>query len=504
MTRGELREAIVKPAEAAGVAFEPGLVDTILDDVEKRPGGLPLLQFALREMWGRLRTLLMTRADYDAIGRVEGALARRAQAIFDDATQKGNDESKTTLFRRLFTRLITLGEGSEDTRRIVSREELGPDAWALAQKLADEDNRLVVTNAVTPGQETAEVVHEALIRNWPALIEWVNIDRAFQTWLRGLKVRLDEWLANPSDPGTLLRGGPLIAAERWSTQREDELNERERAFIAASIELRKAEDQREKDEKARLSEIVAAREKNARAQTRSQLAFIIAVVWLGIFGLKLLLFYVTKEDLITIGLVKTTIQSLIIPLSLLLSISSVYIYGTISSRTITLLLIVSYFTSFLLLGIAVNFDPLRWLAIDNFLVRNLVANAISSIQAPIYTLLIAYLINRHVSRNQDPLERNRVSDGMIVGAAVAIGQLAQSILCYIFMFNEQRVGAFLVQYLFAFGLLQICIGFAVGAYVPITTAAVLTKPLSGMRRAEIVKKLPETATTPSVNNVLKI
>jgi hypothetical protein len=93
----------------------------------------------------------MTRADYDAIGGVEGALANRAQAIFEKTTQQGKDEKAVALFRRLFTRLVTLGEGAEDTRRIVGRNELGPEAWALAQKLADEDNRLVVTAAPAPG-----------------------------------------------------------------------------------------------------------------------------------------------------------------------------------------------------------------------------------------------------------------------------------------------------------------------------------------------------------------
>ena len=123
---------------------------------------------------------------------------------------------------------MTLGEGAEDTRRTVGREELGPEAWALAQKLADRDNRLVVTAATAPGQETAEVVHEALIRNWPALADWVNRDRGFQTWLRGLKPRVDEWRANPSDPGTILRGGPLVAAEKWIAQQEKRSTTRKR------------------------------------------------------------------------------------------------------------------------------------------------------------------------------------------------------------------------------------------------------------------------------------
>ena len=201
MTRDELREAIVKPAAAVQVDLEPGLADTILDDVEKRPGSLPLLQFALREMWGRLKTPLMTRADYDAIAGVEGALARRAQVIFEEATQQGEDTATVAVFRRLFTRLVSFGEGAEDTRRIVGREELDADAWALAQKLADEGNRLVVIASLAPGHETAEVVHEALIRNWPTLVEWVNRDRAFLLWLRELKRRVNEWLANPADEG---------------------------------------------------------------------------------------------------------------------------------------------------------------------------------------------------------------------------------------------------------------------------------------------------------------
>ncbi len=250
MTRDELREAIVKPAEQLqpSVTFEPGLAGTILDDVERRPGSLPLLQFALREMWGRLKTPLMTRSDYDAIGGVEGALAKRAQAIFDAATDQGRDEANATLFRRLFTRLVTLGESAEDTRRIARRDELDPDAWALAQRLADEDNRLVVTAASSPGKETVEVVHEALIRNWPALVEWVNRDRAFISWRNQLKPRLDEWCTNPIDEGTLLRGGPLAVAEDWVGRRGSELTAEEKDFVARGVALRDEEKQRAQEE----------------------------------------------------------------------------------------------------------------------------------------------------------------------------------------------------------------------------------------------------------------
>ena len=305
MTRDELREAIVKPAEGLeiSVTFEPGLVGTILDDVEKRPGSLPLLQFALREMWGRLKTPLMTRAGYDDIGGVEGALAKRAQAIFDDATNKETDVESVALFRRLFTRLVMLGEGAEDTRRIAASKELGRQEWALAQKLAGEDNRLVLTTATSPGQETVEVAHEALIRNWPALVNWVNHDREFIAWRNQFRQRLDDWQRSPLDEGTLLRGGPLAVAEDWIVRRGEDLNEEERSFVGASTEFqRRAELEKEasqlaeknrnrerEQEQARAlrdAQSLAAANRRTTRRTRAGLAVaVILAVAAAVFGL---------------------------------------------------------------------------------------------------------------------------------------------------------------------------------------------------------------------------
>jgi hypothetical protein len=246
MTREELREAITRPA--GPVSFENGLVDDLLDHVLRGPGNLPLLQFALREMWAHLDKPRMTRASYEAIGGVGGALARRAQAIYEAETARGEDTRAVMLFRRLFTRLVTIGEGTEDTRRIVRREELGPEAWKLAQRLAGEKNRLVVTSALVPHHETAELAHEALIRNWPTLIEWVSRDRVFLSWLRQLKPRVDEWHEHPSDVGMLLRGGSLAVAEEWLERRGDQFSEDERAYIQASRELRETEERRDREQ----------------------------------------------------------------------------------------------------------------------------------------------------------------------------------------------------------------------------------------------------------------
>ena len=256
MTRDELREAITRPAGL--VTFESGLVETLLDDVTSRPGSLPLLQFALREMWGHLDKPCMTRADYDAIGGVEGALAKRAQAIYERETKKGEDTRAVMLFRRLFTRLVTLRQDTEDTRRTVGSQELGPEAWQLAQRLAGQDNRLVVTSAPAPDHETAEVVHEALIRNWPALTEWVKLDRDFQSWLRQLQPQLDEWRKHPQDEGTLLRGGPLTVAEEWLQRRRDEVSENERNYIDLSVKHKRLAQRRRLRVQALVSVLVVA------------------------------------------------------------------------------------------------------------------------------------------------------------------------------------------------------------------------------------------------------
>jgi len=208
-------------------------------------------------MWGRQQRKTITRKSYDEIGGVEGALAQRAGTIYDALTANGKDMHAAMLFRRLFMRLVTFGEGAEDTRRIVGREELDQEEWSLAQRLANEDNRLIVTGALGPGRETAEVVHEALIRNWPNLTEWVNRDREFRSWLQQLRPRVDEWRKSPADEGTLLRGGPLVVADDWLARRPDEFSEEERTFVAASIKFRETERNREKEARVRARRIQA-------------------------------------------------------------------------------------------------------------------------------------------------------------------------------------------------------------------------------------------------------
>src|ERR1700704_1634791 len=97
-----------------------------------------------------------------------------------------------------------------------------------------------------PPHEPAEVVHEALIRHWPRLVDWINRDRAFQSWLRQIRPNIELWSADPFDDGPLLRGGMLAQARDWLANRSDDLSSLERSYMDASLALqRRAEDERE-------------------------------------------------------------------------------------------------------------------------------------------------------------------------------------------------------------------------------------------------------------------
>jgi hypothetical protein len=114
----------------------------------------------------------LTHADYEAMGCVEGALAAYADQVYAELDAEEQEQA-----RRALVQLVQPGEGTEDTRRIATKEELGEESWNLIQRLADR--RLVVTGRDAQGRETAEVVHEALIQKWGRFQEWMESDRAF-------------------------------------------------------------------------------------------------------------------------------------------------------------------------------------------------------------------------------------------------------------------------------------------------------------------------------------
>ena len=259
MTSGELRCAIEEPAKAAGWEFEPGLVDLMLNDIgahdggAPEPGALPLLSHALLATWERRRGRMLTQAGYHAAGGVRSAIAETAESVFTDQL----DETQQELARELFLRLTELGEGTEDTRRRAALTELGRHSEESAQ-LRGVLNTLAEARLITLNADSAEVAHEALIREWQRLHEWLMQDREGLRVHRHLTDDAHEWEGLGRDMGALYRGARLAQAQEWAAESKGRLNELERAFLATS--LAQEQDEEQERERQRQRELAAAQE----------------------------------------------------------------------------------------------------------------------------------------------------------------------------------------------------------------------------------------------------
>src|SRR5687767_15294723 len=230
MTPDELRRAMEEPARRGHWEFEPGLVDLILRDVGDEPGALPLLSHALLETWKRRAGYTLTLKGYADAGGVRGAIAHTAESMYQNLS---TDEQ--AIARNIFMRLTELGEGTEDTRRRASFDELMSHTEDL-EEVRSVLNKLAEARLITLGEDTAEVAHEALIREWPALREWLNQDREGLQLHRRLTETAREWELLERDAGVLYRGTQLAQAREWATLHPRALNMGERAFLNASIQ----------------------------------------------------------------------------------------------------------------------------------------------------------------------------------------------------------------------------------------------------------------------------
>lgn len=237
LTREELEATIVKPAQLAGLSFEAGLVDVIAADVEGQAGGLALLEYALTALWQERREDgTLTHGAYGDSGRVRNAITARAEGIYSDLKP---DEQRAA--RRLFGRLVRVSRPNDegtDTRRRATRTEVGDEAWSVAEKYAAPNQRLLVFGTTseegtgTPEERTAtvEVAHEAIIRSWRRLNEWLDDDRPFLLWRQQLDTLLPSWRATKA----LLPKELAHEASSWLSKRKDDLTAEERTFIDES------------------------------------------------------------------------------------------------------------------------------------------------------------------------------------------------------------------------------------------------------------------------------
>jgi DNA-binding SARP family transcriptional activator/WD40 repeat protein len=235
LTPEELERAIVRPAEHAGLTVDRALVPQIAADVAEQPGALPLVQYALTELYDRRHDGRLTLEAYREIGGVGGALAASAEQLFASRQPAGRNA-----VRQLFLRLVTLGEGAADTRRRVTLSELSTlevDASAIDAALDSYGRHRLLTfdrDAATR-EPTVEVAHEALLGAWERLGGWVDEAREDVRTHRRLSDAAREWERNWREPSFLLAGSRLEQFESWGSTTSLALGLEERAFLAASV-----------------------------------------------------------------------------------------------------------------------------------------------------------------------------------------------------------------------------------------------------------------------------
>ncbi|MFF0445881.1 hypothetical protein ACFYT4_05595 [Streptomyces sp. NPDC004609] len=204
MTPRQLRDAVVGPAAAERLIVERALTARIVADVADEPGGLPLMSHALLEVWRRRRGRTLAEEAYEAIGGVQGAIAHTAEEVFAALTRE-----EAPAARALLLRLVSPGDGTEDTRRPADREELVPSGSRVYEHVLE---RLVRARLLTADDNSVNLAHEALITGWPRLRSWIEEDRDLLRLHRRLTEAARTWEELGRDAGALYRGAQLAAA----------------------------------------------------------------------------------------------------------------------------------------------------------------------------------------------------------------------------------------------------------------------------------------------------
>jgi WD40 repeat protein len=269
MTATEVRQAIVRPARAVSMTLEAGLVERLLHDLGVdesgeagpdagstgqdtradqgtraggyEPGRLPLLAHALRATWQRREGNRLTIAGYEATGGIAGAIAQTAEDVYATLSEPGQAAT-----RQVFLALVRVGDatsdgdGAADTRRRVAADSLlhqaaDPDATRRALEA------FTAARLLTSGGQAVEITHEALLRRWPRLRQWIDEDRTGLYTRQELEAAATTWAREGKDAAALYGGVRLAAAQAWAAapERARELTQAARDFLAASERRRR-------------------------------------------------------------------------------------------------------------------------------------------------------------------------------------------------------------------------------------------------------------------------
>ncbi|HUH01476.1 MAG TPA: serine/threonine-protein kinase, partial [Kofleriaceae bacterium] len=231
--RNDLLRILIEPARQAGYEFEdPELPEEMVDAVADEPGGLALLSFTASKLWSKRDRHFrqLTRAGYEAIGGVGGALAMHAEATLEDMYP-----DQRRLVKEAFRHLIT----AEGTRAVIGRGDLVHVLGGAARAEETVERlvraRLLVASENESGDDQVEVIHEALLRGWPRLESWRRDDREGARMRDLLREGASTWRERGRPRGLLWRGDALAEYRLWRKSFDGRLTPGEDAFAEASI-----------------------------------------------------------------------------------------------------------------------------------------------------------------------------------------------------------------------------------------------------------------------------
>lgn len=233
MSREQLRAAVLGPVtRPPGLAFEPGVVEQIIDDSLGEPGQLPLVGALLTELWEQRTGGTIRMSDYERSGGVQQALTRRAERAIGALAD-------TVDARRLLTRLVRPTSDGGEVRRPAPMADLTTAQQNAAEHLAQA--RVLVIGPDAAGRQTVELAHQALIDLWPRLRGWLAADRRFRTWHDRIDRQRVDWEEAGRDPQLLLSGTALLRAEEWLADRDGEISAPNLTFVRAAQARRRKE-----------------------------------------------------------------------------------------------------------------------------------------------------------------------------------------------------------------------------------------------------------------------
>jgi WD40 repeat protein/energy-coupling factor transporter ATP-binding protein EcfA2 len=276
LTAADLREAIEEPAKRIGLKFQEGLIDQLLNDILGEPAALPLLQFTLLKLWENRDRNRITFDDYNKLGGGRQALAKSADDFYNNLIP----EEQVTA-RRILLRLVKPGEGTEVTSQRMRRIDLYVKAEAV-DRIDRVLNKFLqarllrLTKGRTPYDDQIEVAHEALVRNWPTLVTWLDEERDHIRKRQRLTNAANRWNELNCSEDLLLRGVELEEALRY-----DDLSKLEGEFLEASQQARVDEIEKAKE----IAEELRRRNRIITAASIIAAAVAVIAVFMGGFAL---------------------------------------------------------------------------------------------------------------------------------------------------------------------------------------------------------------------------